>query len=449
MTFPIELEPLLSDLFARHRSWEEQWPAVTPWPGLALTAEALEPHLRELAKRLRENYPHFHPLYAGQMLKPPHPAALLGQLAAALINPNNHALDGGRATARMEKEAVSQLATMFGFEGDGFLGHLTSSGTVANLEALFIAREERPGLPVVCSRDAHYTHKRMCRLLGVETIEIDATPAGPVDLDALDAVLAAREVGLVVVTLGTTGLGALDPLAEVLDRRARHGFRVHADMAYGGYYRLLRERPGLSAFARTAEVDSLVVDPHKHGLQPYGCGCVLLRDGQVARHYSHASPYTYFSSPEHHPGETTLECSRAGAAAAALWLTQRVVPHDGAMRALLAACLDGAAAFADAIEGSRGFSLLLRPALDIVCYYPTAKTSTQISRASAEVFERGERTPEPVYLAKLTLDAGRFAALAPGVTIDSESVTVLRSVLMRPEQAAWAPEIVRRLEALR
>lgn len=449
MTFPASLEPLLSGLFARHSGWEAEWPPVTPWPGLALTADELEPHLRELSLRLRENYPHFHPLYAGQMLKPPHPAALLGQLAAALINPNNHALDGGRATARLEKEAVAQLASMFGYAGDRFLGHLTSSGTVANLEALFIAREERPGLPVVFSRDAHYTHKRMCKLLGVEAIEVGVAPTGQLDLAELDRVLDARPVALVVVTLGTTGLGALDPLSEVLDRRARHGFRVHADMAYGGYFRLLRARTGLSAFDRTAEVDSLVVDPHKHGLQPYGCGCVLFRDGQVARHHNHASPYTYFSSPEHHPGETTLECSRAGAAAAALWLTQRVFPHDGAMREQLAACLDGAAAFAEAIGRSRSFSLLTRPELDIVCYFPTAATTSAISLASADVFTRGERAAEPVYLAKLTLDAARFSALAPGVTIDSDTVTVLRSVLMRPEQAAWVPEIVRRLEQLR
>src|ERR1700678_3903811 len=88
----------------------------------------------ELSERLRENYPHFHPLYAGQMLKPPHPAAVVGYVAAMLVNPNNHALDGGRATAALEKECVAALASMFGFRLDHFMGHLTASGTVANLE---------------------------------------------------------------------------------------------------------------------------------------------------------------------------------------------------------------------------------------------------------------------------------------------------------------------------
>src|SRR5215469_17844014 len=103
----------------------------------------------ELVKRLRDNYPFFHPRYAGQMLKPPHPAAIVGYLSAMLINPNNHALDGGPATARMEREAVAMLAGMFGFTEH--LGHLTTSGTFANLEALYIARELHPGRGVAYS----------------------------------------------------------------------------------------------------------------------------------------------------------------------------------------------------------------------------------------------------------------------------------------------------------
>jgi glutamate/tyrosine decarboxylase-like PLP-dependent enzyme len=61
------------------------------------------------------------------MLKPPHPAAVIGYVATMLINPNNHALDGGPATAQMEREAVAPLATMFGY--DVHLGHLTRLGS--------------------------------------------------------------------------------------------------------------------------------------------------------------------------------------------------------------------------------------------------------------------------------------------------------------------------------
>ena len=87
-------------------------------PGAARMGEALD----AVAERLRDNYPYFHPLYAGQMLKPPHPVARLAYAMAMWINPNNHALDGGRASSRMEKEAVAEIARMFGWER--FLGHL-------------------------------------------------------------------------------------------------------------------------------------------------------------------------------------------------------------------------------------------------------------------------------------------------------------------------------------
>ena len=100
-------------------------------------ADRLPEILRATAVRLRDNYPYFHPLYAGQMLKPPHPVARLAYALAMLINPNNHALDGGRATSAMEKEAVAEIAAMFGWQN--FLGHLCGGGTMANLEALWIA----------------------------------------------------------------------------------------------------------------------------------------------------------------------------------------------------------------------------------------------------------------------------------------------------------------------
>src|SRR5439155_270769 len=140
------------------------------------------------------------------------------------VNPNNHALDGGPGTSALEVEVVEKLAAMFGLRPPS-LGHLTSSGTIANLEALWVARELRPGARVVHSADAHYTHGRTCQVPG------------------------------------------------------------------------------------------------------------------VGRLYKHDSPYTYFTSGELHLGEISLECSRAGAAAAALWLTLEAFPlvaGDG-LGAMLAA----------------------------------------------------------------------------------------------------------------
>src|ERR1700692_4089162 len=97
-------------------------PALDNSPNSPFDNQALARVLEETAPRLGNNYPYFHPLYAGQMLKPPHPVARAAYALAQWINPNNHALDGGRASSRMEKEAVAQIGRMFGW--DAPLAHL-------------------------------------------------------------------------------------------------------------------------------------------------------------------------------------------------------------------------------------------------------------------------------------------------------------------------------------
>ena len=102
----------------------------------------VEAILLQVAEKMQDNFPYYHPLYAGQMLKPPHEIARLAYMLSMWINPNNHALDGGRASSAMEKEAVAEIALMFGWKEH--LGHLTSSGTFANLEALWVAGNIHP-----------------------------------------------------------------------------------------------------------------------------------------------------------------------------------------------------------------------------------------------------------------------------------------------------------------
>ncbi|MEL0248923.1 MAG: aminotransferase class V-fold PLP-dependent enzyme [Actinomycetota bacterium] len=204
--------PLVVEAIER---WQESYGGVESAPVSAVDAEAWRKTLDQFLVRLTdEQYPFFHPHYAGQMLKPPHPVAVVGYLAAMLINPNNHALDGGPSTAAMEKECVERLAAMFGM--NQHLGHLTSSGTIANLEALWVGREEKPGSVIAVSRDAHYTHARMGNVLGVEVIDVDVDDAGRMAVDDLARVLETHNVGTVVVTLGTTGIGAIDPLDDII-----------------------------------------------------------------------------------------------------------------------------------------------------------------------------------------------------------------------------------------
>ena len=218
--------------------WEASWNPVEPDASVQLPPERIVGVLSELTDRLRDNFPLFHPRYAAQMVKTPHPIAMIAYALAMQINPNNHALDSSQATSQMEKEVVADLARMFGY-GETFLGHLTSSGTIANLEALWVARSLHPGKAIAASDQAHYTHGRMAEVIDTPFVTIASDERGRMDLDSLEEALRGGKIGTVVATAGTTGLGAVDQVQEVIPLACRYGARVHVDSAYGGFFTLL------------------------------------------------------------------------------------------------------------------------------------------------------------------------------------------------------------------
>ena len=406
-------------------------------PGMARLTEVLN----ATAERLQDNYPYFHPLYAGQMLKPPHPVARLAYALAMWINPNNHALDGGRATSAMEKEAVAEIAGMYGWKN--FLGHLCGGGTMANLEALWVAGQLLPGKKILASEQAHYTHGRISGVLQLPFESVPCDARGRMDINAVAKRAGRGDVGTVVATMGTTATGSVDPLPEILALRAKHGFRIHVDAAYGGYF-VLTENLGEDAeraVARIGEADSIVIDPHKHGLQPYGCGCVLFRDPEAGRLYKHDSPYTYFSSAELHLGEISLECSRPGAAAAALWATQRLLPLEkgGEFAGGLERGRKAALALFGKLREDVRFVTAFSPELDIVVFAPKATSVSGASVLSRKIFEAAARRDLHLAVAELPI---RFWEENLGATKrDRETIACLRSVLIKPEHFDWVDRI--------
>jgi tyrosine decarboxylase/aspartate 1-decarboxylase len=405
----------------------------------------LQAVLTATAAKLQDNFPYFHPLYAGQMLKPPHPVARLAYALAMFVNPNNHALDGGRATSGMEKEAVAEIATMFGWKE--FLGHLTGGGTMANLEALWVAGQIHPRKKILASEQAHYTHKRISSVLQLEFDAVACDNRGRMDMGDLESLLKNGDVGTVVATLGTTATGSVDPLSEILAFRERYEFRVHVDSAYGGYFKLASNlaAPAKNSFARICDADSIVIDPHKHGLQPYGCGCVLFCDTAVGKLYKHESPYTYFSSAELHLGEISLECSRPGAAAAALWATQKLLPLDpgGEFCKGLEVGRDAALAFCEQLKRDDVFVPAFEPELDILVFLPREAASEKASKRSRKIFDAAAKHDLHLAIAELPSRFWNDTDLAS--LAGSKTVTCLRSVLMKPEHKEWIGEILERL----
>ncbi|HEY1240570.1 MAG TPA: aminotransferase class I/II-fold pyridoxal phosphate-dependent enzyme [Bryobacteraceae bacterium] len=379
--------------------------------------------MADVAARLGDNFPYFHPLYAGQMLKPPHPVARAAYALATWINPNNHALDGGRASSGMEREAVAAIAEMFGWREH--LGHLAGGGTMANLEALWVAGSLYPGKKIVASAQSHYTHERISGVLQLPFAKVATDTRGRMDPAALESLLKAEDIGCVVATLGTTATGSVDPLPDILALRERYGFRLHIDAAYGGYFTLAGNLgpEARAAFDRIPDADSIVIDPHKHGLQPYGCGCVLFRDPAVGTLYKHDSPATYFSSRQQHLGEISIECSRPGAAAVALWATMRLLPliRGGEFARGLEASRRAALALHARLSADPRFSVPFEPQLDIVAWAPRNGSAQRIFDEAAK---------RNLHLALARLPGAFFASSEP-------EVLALRSVLMKPEHEQW------------
>jgi glutamate/tyrosine decarboxylase-like PLP-dependent enzyme len=224
------------------------------------------------------------------------------------------------------------------------------------------------------------------------------------------------------------------------------------DAAYGGYFRLIAadlDDSARRAYEAIEAADSIVVDPHKHGLQPYGCGCVLFWDPSVGRFYKHDSPYTYFTSTELHLGEISLECSRAGAAAVALWATQQLLPltPDGHFARGLAKGREAALELDRRLRADERFVALAAgtPELDIVVWALRATTLRDASENAERIFMAcAERD---LHLALVQLPQSWFGRADNPRDTSDVSATCLRSVLMKPEHREWLDEIWAKLTA--
>jgi len=176
-------------------------------------------------------------------------------------------------------------------------------------------------------------------------------------------------------------------------------------------------------------------------LQPYGCGCVLFRDPGVGNLYKHDSPYTYFSSTELHLGEISLECSRPGAAAVALWATQKLLPLEksGEFAKGLEQGREAALEFHRRIVADQRFVAGIVPELDIVVFAPGAGSVGESSALSRKIFDAAAK--RNLHLAVAELPTKFFEANPTAIKPDRSTLTCLRSVLMKSQHRDWIGRI--------
>jgi len=274
-----------------------------------------------------------------------------------------------------------------------------------------------------------------------------------IDLNQLEDVLKKNNVMFVMANFGTTGVGAVDPVMEILKLKEKYGFHLHIDAAYGGYMRtlIIDEQGKIIDFSNVeaplkkfvydnliavSESDSLTIDPHKHGLVMYGAGGVLYKDENLRQVILNTSPYTYHKKDKPNIGMFQLEGSRPGASAGAVWLTHKVIPlNKNGFGKILTQTLKSANYLYEKINNLQGFSPLTQPDLDIFCFYKhngSFKLS-EINENTLKIYNRlSIENPAPKFiLSKFVVDSSTAKRINPKFEIDDESLVSLRSVFIK------------------
>ena len=192
------------------------------------------------------------------------------------------------ALAQIEETAISWLAHIMGYPATAG-GILTSGGSLSTLSAMVAARETKLAGDfskgtLYISEETHYCVPKAAKVAGfqdwqIRRIRVDDRRRMDVE-DLAHTVEADRMKGLkpflIVANVGTTNTGAIDDIPRLLSIGRSLSMWVHADAAYGGFFRLARSGPGL--MPRIEDCDSITLDPHKGMFLPYGTGCLLVRD---------------------------------------------------------------------------------------------------------------------------------------------------------------------------
>ena len=292
-----------------------------------------------------------HPRFFGYITSSAAPIGALGDLLAAVINPNVGAWALSPMASEIEAQTVRWIAELLGYPADCG-GLLVSGGNMANFVAFLAARKakaswdiradgllRRPQLTVYVSEETHTWIEKAADLFGLGTQAIRWIPTDRdcrLDVNALEAeILRDRERGLapflVVGTAGTVAVGAVDPLPAIAAVCRRHGLWFHVDGAYGAPAALLPE--ATADLKGLALADSVAVDPHKWLYAPLEAGCTLVRDPrQLMDAFSFHPEYYAFEAPEKESRTNYHEWgpqNSRGFRALKVWLALKQVGRDG------------------------------------------------------------------------------------------------------------------------
>lgn len=307
--------------------------------------------------------------------------AWLGELVTAGLNNNLLSAELSPLFTQLEQQLLRRMAALFGLPPTAN-GNLSSGGSLANLQALAVARTRQLGTaevwrlgqqPVMfASAAAHVSLQKAAVVLGLGENAVQAVPTdaeGRLDCQALQAqILTAQAAGqlpfCLVATAGTTTTGSIDPIAEMAALARRHNLWLHVDAAYGGALAFSPSRQHL--LAGIAQADSLTFNPQKWLYVPKACAMVLFaRASDWQAVFPDALPYMQ-TGAQPNLGTFSLQGTRS-AEVLKLWLALQQLGQVG-----VAALIEQAyqqTAYLSALLRQRPFIRLAHtPQTNIICW---------------------------------------------------------------------------------
>jgi aromatic-L-amino-acid decarboxylase len=377
--------------------------------------------------------------------------AALGDYLADVFNRYAGVFYASPGAVRMENMLLRWMNDLVGYPSNAS-GNLTTSGSLANMIAVVVARDakgiksaEIPRSAIYLSKQAHHSVDKGIRVAGlgeciIRYVAIDERfRIDPSDLEKQisDDKAAGLNPFLVVASAGTTDVGAIDPLAEIGEIAKRHNLWYHVDAAYGGFFILTDE--GREKFKGIDTSDSLIIDPHKGLFLPYGLGVVLVKNVEyLKRSFSFNANYMQdaFTSPDElSPAELSPELTK----------------HFRGLRLWLPLKLHGVAPFRACLEEKLllskyfhrevqklGFESRLQPELSVVVYRYVPKTgdADEFNKRLLEAVIADGR----VFISSTMLEGNytlRFACLAFRTHL--QTVDTLLEVLRKNTELEHAP----------
>ncbi len=317
--------------------------------------------LKELETRLGKDFTYDSGRILGSMCTSPHPFAK--RIYGRFLEKNLGDPGLFPASAEIEREAVHMLGSLLSHPEA--VGHVVSGGTEANILAMWTARNLHNNRcnEILAPESAHLSFEKAADLLNLKLVKVKLDNHFRMDVEDASRKMSQRTCALVGVA-GTTGLGVVDPIAELSELALKHGVTLHVDAAFGGFVLPFLRELGFEVpdfDFRLSGVSSMTIDAHKMGLAAIPAGGILFRDAGMMKAVSKRISYLAGGETE----QATIVGTRSGASCLAVWALLKYMGGEG-YRNVVRRCMRMTMKLADGVEQIDGLRLVTRPSMNVI-----------------------------------------------------------------------------------